>query len=79
MTLRNIGLTATYAHNGLFATLGEITHFYNTRDAAGAGWDTPEVPETVNGDELGNLGLSAEDEAALVEFMKTLSNGWTAP
>ena len=26
---------------------------------------------------LGNLGLSDKDEAALVEFMKTLSDGWT--
>ena len=89
MTLRNIGLTAPYAHNGLFATLEEITHFYNTRDLLplcddvvlpepGINcWDAPEVPETVNDDELGNLGLSAEDEAALVEFMKTLSDGWT--
>jgi cytochrome c peroxidase len=75
MTLRNIGATAPYAHNGLFETLDEITHFYNTRDVESAGWDAPEVPETVNFDELGDLGLSAEDEAALVAFMMTLTDG----
>ena len=82
MTLRNIGLTAPYAHNGLFKSLKEITHFYNTRDVPGslkkgADWPAPEYPDTVNFDELGNLGLSDDDEDALVEFMKTLSDGWT--
>jgi cytochrome c peroxidase len=79
MTLRNIGLTAPYAHNGLFKSLKEIVHFYNTRDVPGAmmgnDWPTPEYPDTVNTDELGNLGLSDSDEDALVEFMKTLSDG----
>jgi cytochrome c peroxidase len=82
MTLRNIGLTAPYAHNGLFKSLKEITHFYNTRDVPGAlkkgaDWPAPEYPDTINVDELGNLGLSDDDEDALVEFMKTLSDGWT--
>ena len=89
MTLRNIGLTAPYAHNGFFIRLKDITHFYNTRDLlpdcelvknpkSGKNcWDASEVPDTVNADELGNLGLSDKDEDALVEFMKTLSDGWT--
>jgi cytochrome c peroxidase len=80
MTVRNIGLTAPYAHNGLFKSLKEIVHFYNTRDVPGAmmgggDWPAPEYPDTVNTDELGNLGLSDADEDALVEFMKTLSDG----
>jgi cytochrome c peroxidase len=75
MTLRNIGLTAPYAHNGFFKSLKGITHFYNTRDVSPE-WDPPEVPDTINTDELGNLGLSDADEDALVEFMKTLSDGW---
>ena len=82
MTVRNIGLSAPYAHNGLFKSLKEIVHFYNTRDVPGANpggadWPAPEYPDTVNQDELGNLGLSDADEDALVEFMKTLSDGWT--
>jgi cytochrome c peroxidase len=72
MTLRNIGVTAPYAHNGLFKSLADITHFYNTRDDGT--WAEPEWPYTVNFDELGNLGLSAEDEAALVAFMMTLTD-----
>jgi cytochrome c peroxidase len=32
MGLRNIAITAPYGHNGVFRTLEEITHFYNTRD-----------------------------------------------
>jgi cytochrome c peroxidase len=79
MTLRNLGVTAPYSHNGLFATLLDITHFYNTRDDPLAGWDTPEVPDTVNFDELGNLGLSPDQEAALVAFMETLTDGWRTP
>ena len=75
MTLRNIAQTAPYAHNGFFKKLEDITHFYNTRDAED--WPAPEVPDTINTEELGNLGLSSEDEAALVKFMKTLSDGWT--
>ena len=81
MTLRNISDTAPYAHNGLFKTLKEITHFYNTRDVAGAlpkgqDWPAPEYPATMNTTELGDLGLSDKDEDAIVEFMKTLSDGY---
>jgi cytochrome c peroxidase len=76
MTLRNIGLTEPYTHNGFFLTLKDITHFYNTRDVFAEGWDPAEVPETVNADELGNLGLSDADEDALVAFMRTLNDGY---
>jgi cytochrome c peroxidase len=74
MTLRNVGVTKPYAHNGFFKTLKDITHFYNTRDVEEEGWPDPEVPDTVNSYELGNLGLSAKDEKALVSFMKTLTD-----
>jgi cytochrome c peroxidase len=76
MTLRNIGVTAPYSHNGLFEELLDITHFYNTRDVLSEGWDQPEVPETVNETELGDLGLSPADEADLVSFMLTLTDGY---
>jgi cytochrome c peroxidase len=78
MTLRNIQLTAPYAHNGFFKHLKDISHFYNTRDVASEGWPAPEYLDTVNFDELGNLGLSAKDEEALVKFMKTLTDGYKA-
>ncbi len=76
MTLRNIGLTEPYAHNGWFKSLKDITHFYNTRDVATEMWPAPEYPDTVNFDELGNLGLGDADEDALVLFMMTLSDGY---
>ena len=76
MSLRNIHQTQPYAHNGFFKTLTDITHFYNTRDVAAEGWPAPEYPDTVNKDELGNLGLSDKDEEALVKFMKTLTDGY---
>lgn len=78
-TLRNIALTPPYGHNGYFATLEEIVHFYNTRDVPGAGWDPPEVADTVNQDELGDLGLTAQEESDLVAFLETLSDGHGLP
>ena len=50
------------------------TYFYNTRDVET--WPEPEVLENVNTDELGDLGLTADEEAAIVTFMKTLSDGY---
>lgn len=88
MTLRNIELTPPYAHNGVFKTLEQIVHFYNTRDTLGTCtdnndpgfgvtcWPVPEVPQNVNDEELGNLKLTAEQEADIVAFLKTLSDGW---
>lgn len=74
MTLRNIGLTAPYGHNGYFKTLTDITSFYSSRDSGA--WEPAEYQLTVNHEELGNLGLSAADIEALVAFMMTLSDGY---
>jgi cytochrome c peroxidase len=82
-TLRNVdmrpdaGFVKAYGHNGFFKSLEEITHFYNTRDVEE--WPGPEVPVNVNTSELGNLGLSADEEAAIVAFMKTLTDGYVLP
>lgn len=79
-----------YGHNGYFKTLEGIVHFYNTRDVlpecpgayteaqalAENCWPAPEVLENVNTDELGNLGLTPDEEAALVAFLKILSDGY---
>jgi cytochrome c peroxidase len=72
-SLRNIAMTAPYGHNGYFETLEEIVHFYNTRNDGT--WPEAEVPGTVNITELGSLGLSADQEADLVAFLKTLTDG----
>lgn len=79
-TLRNVdkragkGFAKAYMHNGVFKTLEEVVHFYNTRDVED--WPPPEVSDNVNTDELGDLGLTDEEEDALVAFMKTLSDGY---
>ena len=80
-----------YGHNGYFKSLEGIVHFYNTRDVkpvcpgpyteaealAADCWPEPEVAENVNVDELGDLGLTPDEEAAIVAFLKTLSDGHT--
>jgi len=80
-----------FGHNGYFKSLEEIVHFYNTRDVkdrcddpltpvadaiAQDCWPEPEVDANVNTDELGDLGLSPDEEAAIVAFLKTLSDGY---
>lgn len=77
-TLRNIGLTAPYGHNGYFATLTEIVEFYNTAGVKGR-WPKPEVPQNVNREEMGNLKLTKKEVAAIVAFMLTLSDGYGQP
>jgi cytochrome c peroxidase len=78
-----------YMHNGWFKTLEGVVHFYNTRDVlpacadpwaneaeamAKGCWPVAEIPATVNKDELGNLKLSADEEAAIVAFLRTLDD-----
>jgi cytochrome c peroxidase len=73
----------------MFNSLEAVVHFYNTRDVAGAGWTFDGVFKTwaelgrevnlnveIHG--AGNLGLTPAQEADLVAFMKTLSDGWSA-
>ncbi len=79
-----------YMHNGYFKTLKGVVHFYNARDKkpscsgpvtefeaiAADCWPGAEVKDNVNKDELGDLGLTDEEEDAIVAFMKTLSDGY---
>jgi cytochrome c peroxidase len=86
-TLRNVdlrpgkGFIKAYMHNGVFKSLEEVVHFYNTRDVPGMNWAPPEFPYNLN-DELfeglpiGNFELDDEAEAAIVAFLKTLSDGY---
>jgi len=82
------GFVKAFGHNGYFKSLEGIVHFYNTRDVkptcpgpyseaqalANNCWPAPEVMANVNSAELGDLGLTAEEEAAIVAFLKTLSD-----
>jgi cytochrome c peroxidase len=80
-TLRNVDMrpyedcVRAYMHNGVFKTLKEVVHFYNTRDVEE--WPAPEVAQNVNTEELGDLGLTDQEEDAIVAFMKILTDGWT--
>jgi cytochrome c peroxidase len=76
-----------YGHNGYFTSLKSIVHFYNTRDVLsrcqphdpGEGvtcWPPPESTENINTSKVGHLGLTDEEENALVRVMKTLTDGY---
>ena len=73
-TLRNVAKSPPYGHNGYFSTLLSIVRFYNTRDVENAGWALPEYSDTMNTTELGNLGLTADEEWSLVVFMQALTD-----
>ncbi len=79
------GFVKAYGHNGYFTSLKGIVHFYNTRDTLprcrpddpGEGktcWPAPESTSNMNTRFMGNLGLTDEEEDALVSFLKTLSD-----
>ncbi len=83
----------SFGHNGYFKSLEGVVHFYNTRDTkpqcpglyteeqalAEGCWPIPEVSENLNKEELGDLKLTADEEVAIVAFLKTLSDGYQAP
>lgn len=63
-SLRNVGLTAPYMHDGSLATLSDVVDWYDT----GAGHDPHRDPA------LRPLNLSAEDKARLVAFLQSLTS-----
>lgn len=79
-TLRNVDrrpypeFAKAFFHNGFFKTLKEVVRFYNTRDKEDEDWPEPEIVENVNTDELGDLGLTPEEEDAIVKFMQALTD-----
>ncbi|MDP1831767.1 MAG: cytochrome c peroxidase [Geothrix sp.] len=85
------GFVKAYGHNGYFKSLEAVVHFYNTRDVLPPPeavaqprpgencWPRPEVAVNLNREELGDLKLSPAEEAALVAFMRTLSDGYLPP
>jgi len=62
-SLRNVELTAPYMHDGSLPSLEAVVEFYDR-----GGIDNPEKSPRI-----APLGLSAEERAALVAFLKTLS------
>ncbi|HMS38873.1 MAG TPA: cytochrome c peroxidase, partial [Pyrinomonadaceae bacterium] len=60
--LRNIEFRAPYMHNGRFATLEEVVEFYNR----GGDHSAPNIDTAL----IRPLGMTADQKAALVAFMK---------
>jgi cytochrome c peroxidase len=112
-TLRNVdkrphpSFVKAYMHNGVFKSLQQVVHFYNTRNLTThpgevidftkanpyAGlkgkplWPAPEYPSLITlqnpsgapgsiNAQVGNLGLTAQEEADIVAFLGTLSDGY---
>ncbi|MFZ1983640.1 MAG: cytochrome c peroxidase [Desulfatitalea sp.] len=71
-TLRNVGLTAPYGHNGFFPTLRAVVDFHNTRDVAD--WPPPEVAQNLNTQDVGDMGLTPAEVDDVVAFLMSLSD-----
>jgi len=65
-TLRNVARTAPYMHEGQFATLAEVVHFYSTLEGAS--------PESGSERLIRVLGLSDAEQADLVAFLESLTD-----
>ena len=68
-SLRNVALTAPYMHDGRFPTLEEVVEHYSR----GVKRSTTLDPNLAK-HPAGGLNLSAADKAALVAFLKTLTD-----
>ena len=73
-SLRNIELTAPYMHDGRFATLEEVVEFYNSGVVDNPNLSPPlrNPPPLPPGPR--RLNLTADQKAALVAFLKTLTD-----
>ena len=75
-SLRNIELTAPYMHDGRFATLEEVVEFYNSGVVNHPNLSPPlrNPPGSPNQGQPRRLNLTAAQKAALVAFLKTLTD-----
>lgn len=69
-SLRSVGLTGPYMHDGRFATLPEVVEFYDRGVQDGPALD----PRLRPGTRPQRLDLSPGDRAALVAFLMTLTD-----
>jgi cytochrome c peroxidase len=75
-SLRNIELTAPYMHDGRFATLDDVVEFYNSGVILGTNLSPPlrNPPGSPGAGQPRRLNLTATQKAALVAFLKTLTD-----
>jgi cytochrome c peroxidase len=75
-SLRNIELTAPYMHDGRFATLEEVVEFYDHGVVDNPNLSPPlrNPPGSLNAGQPRRLNLTPQQKAALVAFLKTLTD-----
>lgn len=73
-TVRNIARTAPYFHHGAFRTLEQVVDFYDRGGGRGLGLSVPNQDPDVR-----KLGLSADEKAALLEFLRVALLDATPP
>jgi len=71
-SLRNIGLTAPYMHDGRFTNLDQVVEFYNTGVVFNPNLSPP--LRAPGGNSALRLNLTTDQKAALVAFLKTLTD-----
>jgi cytochrome c peroxidase len=74
VSLRNIELTAPYMHDGRFETLEEVIDFYSTGVNAHPNLDDRITTTVTTGGPPLHFNFTAEQKAALVAFLKTLTD-----
>jgi cytochrome c peroxidase len=73
-SLRNIELTAPYMHDGRFATLEQVVEFYNSGVVDNPNLSPPMRNPPNQGGGVKRLNLTTAQKAALVAFLKTLTD-----
>lgn len=73
-SLRNIALTAPYMHDGRFATLEQVVDFYSNQVADNPNLSPPLRLPPQQGGGVRRPNFTAQQKAALVAFMRTLTD-----
>ena len=81
-SLRNVAITAPYMHNGVFKELRTVMEFYDhynnpersINPETGKPWQSAEVPQTVDKEDLKGKALTDRKVDALIAFMKILTD-----
>ena len=70
-TLRNLGMTAPYMHNGVFETLEDVLQFYDDVDEDS---QNPNIPSALRDEKLRQLQLSDDKVASIIAFLDSLND-----
>lgn len=82
-TLRNVAVTQPYMHNGVFANLQTVLHFYDHQGGnparannpeTGQAWNAPEINANISNNQLNMPNLTNNQLDALECFLRTLTD-----